>query len=187
MSERYIYSNEYYTMLGINMLPDIWRRPWSGSSSLFEEMNREFVSDIASSTGTLTGFPYYYGYQITVGSDGKPRIKEFGNVKPAAKGLVEQRGARQPLVDSVLDEKENTLRITAEMPGINKEDIKLNVTDHYVTIHAERGDKKYHADIPVSVDLDESSAKASYTNGILELKIKPKEASKAKGKAIKIE
>jgi len=73
------------------------------------------------------------------------------------------------------------------MPGINKEDIKLNVTDQYVTIHAERGDKKYHADIPVSVDLDESSAKASYTNGILELKIKPKETPKAKGKAIKIE
>jgi HSP20 family protein len=57
----------------------------------------------------------------------------------------------------------------------------------YVTIHAEKGDKKYHADIPVSVELDESSAKASYTNGILELKIKPKEASKVKGKAIKIE
>ena len=181
------------------MLPDIWRKPWLGSS-LFEEMDREFAGaegmlsrmfrtarDIAPSTGTLTDFPYYYGYQITVGPDGKPRIKEFGNVKPAAKGLVEQSGVRQPLVDSVLDEKENNLRITAEMPGVNKEDIQLNVTDQYVTIHAERGDTKYHADIPVTVDLDESSAKASYTNGILELKIKPKESSKVKGKTIKIE
>ncbi len=181
------------------MLSYIWSRPWLGSS-LFEEMDREFaeaedmvsrmfrtVRDIAPSTGALADFPYYYGYQITLGPDGKPRIKEFGNVKPTAKGLVEQRGVRQPLVDSVLDEKENILRITAEMPGVNKEDIKLNVTDQYVTIHAEKGEKKYHADIPVSVDLDESSAKASYSNGILELKIKPKETSKAKGKAIKIE
>jgi HSP20 family molecular chaperone IbpA len=32
-------------------------------------------------------------------------------------------------------------------------------------------DKKYHADIPVSVDLKESSTKAAYSNGILELKI----------------
>jgi HSP20 family protein len=184
------------------MLPDIWRRPWLGSSSLFEEMDKEFVEaedmlnrmfgtvrNIAPSTGTgtLTEFPYYYGYQITVGPDGKPRIREFGNVKPAAKGLVEQRGVRQPLVDNIVDEKENKLTITAEMPGVNKEDIKLNVTDQYVTIHAERGDKKYHADIPVSADLDESSTKASYTNGILELKIKLKEASKPKGKAIKVE
>ncbi|HYA85419.1 MAG TPA: archaeal heat shock protein Hsp20 [Candidatus Bathyarchaeia archaeon] len=181
------------------MLPDIWRRPWLGSS-LFQEMDREFAGaegmlsrmfrtarDIAPSTGTLTDFPYYYGYQITVGPDGKPRIKEFGNVKPAAKGPVEQRGVREPLVDSVLNEKENILRITAEMPGVNKEDIKLKVTDQYVTIHAEKGEKKYHADIPISVDLDESSTKASYSNGILELKIKPKETSKVKGKAIKIE
>lgn len=170
-------------------------------SSLFEEMDREFaeaedmlsrmfrtVRDIVpSASSTSADLPYYYGYQITVGPDGRPRIKEFGNVKPAAKGLVEQSGVRQPLVDNVLDKKENTLTITAEMPGVNKEDIKLNVTDQYVTIHAERGDKKYHADIPVSVDLEESSAKAAYSNGILELKIRLKEASKAKGKTIKVE
>ena len=65
------HSNVYYIMLGINMLPDIWR-PWLGSSSLFEEMNREFaeaedmlsrmfstVHDIAPSIGNLTEFPYY--------------------------------------------------------------------------------------------------------------------------------
>jgi len=139
-----------------------------------------------SSTGTAE-YPYYYGYQVTVGPDGRPRIREFGNVKPAAKGLVEQSGVRQPLVDNVLDEKENTLTITAEMPGVNKEDIKLNVTDQYVTIHAEKDDKKYHADIPVSVNLEESSTKAAYSNGILELKIRLKEASRPKGKAIKVE
>ena len=73
------------------------------------------------------------------------------------------------------------------MPGVNKEDIRLNVTDQYVTILAERGDKKYQADIPVSANLDESSAKAAYSNGILELKIRLKEASKPKGKSIKVE
>jgi len=98
-------------------------------------MSRMFmtVADIAPSTSTV--LPYYYGYQIIVGPDGRPRIREFGNVKPAAKGLVEQSGARQPIVDSILDEKENKLTITVEMPGVNKEDIKLNVTDQYVTIN----------------------------------------------------
>ena len=179
------------------MLPDIWRNPWM-SRSLFEEMDREFAEaeDMLSrmfrtvrviAPSSTSAEPYYYGYQITVGPDDRPRIREFGNVKPAAKGLVEQSGVRQPLVDSVLNEKENTLTITAEMPGVNKEDIKLNVTDQYVTIHAEKGDKKYHADIPVSVNLEESSAKAAYSNGILELKIRLKEASKPKGKAIKVE
>lgn len=33
-------------------------------------------------------FPYYYGYQITVGPYGKPHVREFGNFKPGARGLV---------------------------------------------------------------------------------------------------
>lgn len=181
------------------VLPGIWRNPWIGRS-IFEELDREFadaedmlsrmfrtVRDIVPSTTGDTTFPYYYGYQITIGPDGRPRIREFGNVKPGARGLVEQTGVRQPLVDTVQDEKENTLRITAEMPGVNKEDINVNINDGYVTVHAEKGDKKYHADIPIDVSLEESSAKAAYSNGILELKIKVKEASKLKGKPIKIE
>ena len=141
-------------------------------------------------TGTLpSGIsnPYYYGYQITIGPDGRPHIREFGNVKPSSKGLVEQSSTREPLVDTSLDEIENILTITAEMPGVNKEDVKVNVSDQYVSIHAERGDKRYHTDIPVNVQLDGDSAKAKYTNGILELKIKLKEELKPKGKEIKIE
>jgi HSP20 family molecular chaperone IbpA len=42
---------------------------------------------------------------------------------------------RHPIVDSILDEKENKLTIKVEMPGVNKADIKLNVTDQYVTIN----------------------------------------------------
>jgi HSP20 family protein len=99
---------------------------------------------------------------------------------------VEQTGVRQPLVDTVLNEKENTLTITAEMPGIDKENIQVNLADKYVSIHAEKGDKKYHTDIPVNVEVGDS-VKAIYTNGILELKIKLKEGSKPKGKTIKVE
>ena len=35
-----------------------------------------------------------------------------------------------------------------------------------------KGDKKYHAEIPVDDELNADTAKATYTNGILELKIK---------------
>ena len=177
-----------------------WRNHWL-SQSIFEDIDREFaeVEDLLSrmfktvrdtgpsTTASAANSPYYYGYQITIGSDGRPKIREFGNVKSTAKGLVEQSGVRQPLVDTVLDEKENTLRITAEMPGVNKEDIKISINDGYVSILAERGDKKYDANIPVSVNLEESSAKAAYSNGILDLKIKLKETSKTKVKQIKVE
>ncbi len=177
-----------------------WRNQWLGQS-IFEDIDREFaeaedmlsrmfetVRDTGpSTTASVANFPYYYGYQITIRSDGRPKIREFGNVKSSARGFVEQSGVRQPLVDTVLDEKENTLRITAEMPGVNKEDIKISVNEGYVTIQAERGDRKYDVNIPVSVNLEESSPKAAYSNGILDLKIKLKETSKTKVKQIKVE
>jgi HSP20 family protein len=166
---------------------------------LFEDIDKEFseaeemlnrmfrtVREMNPSKNAGT-FPYYYGYQITVGPDGKPHVREFGNVRPSARGLVEQSGVREPLVDTALDEKENTLTITAEMPGVTKQDIRVNISEDHVSIRAEKGEKKYHTDIPVNVALDDGSAKATYANGILELKIKLKEPPKPKAREVKVE
>lgn len=181
----------------------MWRDPWNlefgGKSRFFEDIDREFaeaeemlnrVFKTARETrpqGLDTSEPFFYGYQLTIGPDGKPHVREFGNLKPSVKGLVEQSGTREPLVDTLLSEKENTLTITAEMPGVTKQDIRVKVSEEYVSIHAEKGEKKYHSDIPVSVKLDEKSAKATYANGILELKIKLQEAPKTKSTEIKVE
>jgi HSP20 family protein len=100
---------------------------------------------------------------------------------------MQQSTVREPLVDTSFDEKENTLTITAEMPGITKQDVKVSVEEGLVTIHAEKGDKKYHTELPVADELDADTAKATYTNGILELKIKLKKPPKAKAKEVKVE
>ena len=131
--------------------------------------------------------PYYYGYQINIGPDGKPHVREFGNVRPTKGELVKQSEIRQPLVDTNFNEKENTYVITAEMPGITKEDIKVSVSQQTVTIRADRAQKKYLSEIPFDVELDDTSAKATYTNGIVEVKIKTKEQPKLKSKEIKVE
>src|SRR4029453_18753879 len=131
--------------------------------------------------------PYFYGYQITIGPEGKPHIREFGNIRPSTNGLTEQSTIRQPLVDTRFNDKENTMVITAEMPGITKEDVKESMKEGLVTIHAEKGNKKYHTELPVEKELDTDSTKASYINGILELKIQFKKSPKPKPKEIKVE
>jgi HSP20 family protein len=172
--------------------------------NFFGDIDREFsqaeemlnrVFNTAQSISPLTAdsfreastFPYYYGYQITVGRDGKPHVREFGNIKPGSKGLVQQSNTREPLVDTSVDEKNNSLIITAEMPGISKEDIKLNASDKQIIIHAEKGDKKYHTEIPLNMEIEDTSAKATYSNGILELRLRLKAPLKSKGKDIKID
>jgi len=175
----------------------LWRNPWEYGNKIFEEIDKEF-SDAEQMLSRLfrtvrepnppfETFPYYYGYQITVGPDGRPRIREFGNAKPASRGLMQQSAVREPLVDTSFDEKDNSLTITAELPGITKQDIKLEIAEGVITIHAEKGDKRYHTEVPVDEQLDADTAKSTYTNGILELKINSKKIPKAKAKEIKVE
>ena len=180
--------------------------PWgfSGFGSIFEDMYREFARSeemmsrlfrtlLEDSSAYDRPSSYYYGYQITVGPDGKPHIKEFGNVKPSVRGLGKRKEAKEALVDYSLDKKNNQIIITVEMPGVSKESIKINVTPKNVSLHAENGEKRYHNEIPVDVELDDTSAKASYINGILEVKVKVKvkqpaaSASKPLGTEVKVE
>ena len=157
---------------------------------LFKRMSRSFMNldDIfeeAKETGNLQSYgPFYYGYTMTVGPDGKPVVKEYGNVKP---GLLPTSDTREPLVDAMVDEKEKVLKLVAEMPGVEKKDVKVVVEDKSVHIDAEHGDKKYHAKVPIKQKVDKDSAKASYQNGILELKFKLVEHEKPKGKTVEVE
>src|SRR5437773_11189016 len=50
-----------------------------------------------------TNFPYFYGYEVSVGPNGKPHVRAFGNIKPTAKGWVSLSESRQPLADIGID------------------------------------------------------------------------------------
>ena len=128
--------------------------------------------------------PIYYGYTMTVGPNGKPVLKEYGNVKP---GLLPTSDNREPIVDVIVDEKEKQVKLVAEMPGVEKTDVKILVQDKLVDISAEHGEKKYHTKVPINHKVDENSAKASYKNGILELVFKLIEDTKPKGKKVEVE
>lgn len=128
--------------------------------------------------------PYYYGYEMTVGPDGKPRVKEWGNAKPTT--ALTESGVREPYVDETINEKEHLLKLVTEMPGIEKSDISVNIAENTVSISASRGERKYSTKIPLKYKVDENSAKAKYTNGILELTLNLAK-EKPKGKVVSVE
>ncbi len=155
---------------------------------LFKSMSRSFVNlddlfEDVRSTGCISG-PFYYGYTMTVGPDGRPVVKQYGNAKP---GLVPTPDTREPLVDTLVDDKEKLVKLIAEMPGVEKKDVKIVVDGKIVNIDAENGDKKYHAKVPIQHKVDENSVKASYKNGILEIIFKQLAEEKPKGKTVEVE
>ncbi|MEM3030594.1 MAG: archaeal heat shock protein Hsp20 [Candidatus Micrarchaeia archaeon] len=133
--------------------------------------------------------PFVYGFSMRVGPDGKPQFQEFGNVKPMIRAVAGGEGApgeMEPLVD-VIQEKE-VVTVIAELPGVAKEDIHLKATEDKLSIKVDTPERKYSKTVHLPVKVKPETAKASYKNGVLDVKIQRREPGKEeKGSEIKVE
>jgi len=139
--------------------------------------------------------PFVYGYSMTIGPDGKPQIREFGNVKPSMKPevpfgpkrpSVDIKEEREPLVDVISTDGE--VKVVCEVPGVEKKDIKLFTTEKALTISVDTPDRKYYKEVELPTSIDPKTAKSVYKNGVLEVTLtKAKEEKKPKGEPIRIE
>ncbi|HET6590338.1 MAG TPA: archaeal heat shock protein Hsp20 [Candidatus Nitrosocosmicus sp.] len=163
-----------------------------------KELIREYEAEDGSKVREVG--PIVYGYSMTIGPDGKPHITEFGNIKHSPiRGLRNNRhngtgfsigpqitAEREPLADVTITDKE--VKVILEIPGVKKDDIKINVYDNEVEISTNDAKRRYHRTIELPDETDVDTAKSTYNNGILEVTFNlRKKESKFKGKEIKID
>jgi len=128
--------------------------------------------------------PFVYGYSMTIGPDGKPVVREFGNVQPGRRGpMIKEE--REPLVDVVSTDGE--VKVVAELPGVDKKEIKLHALEDTLTISVNTADHKYYKEVKLPTEVEPRDAKTSYKNGVLEITLQKAKKRKPKGSPIKIE
>ena len=109
----------------------------------------------------------------------------FAHLKPPFEG-------KTPSVDII--ERDDEIVVKAELPGVNKDDIDISVTERSVSIkgstsHEEKEEKgdyyrseisrgSFSRSLPLPAEVDESKARASFKDGLLELKLPKKTRSK---------
>lgn len=118
----------------------------------------------------------------------------FGHAAPAA---AETSATRAPVVDVV--EAESAYTVTAELPGIGKDDVKVSIDGRKVVIAAEvkvaedapdpasngklirreRSTSRWSRTFNMPVDVDASSSSASMDNGVLKVVLTKKVAPAA--------
>lgn len=158
---------------------------------MFRDLSRAFPEELVKErklpdgTTVRTWGPFVYGYSMSVGPDGKPVIREFGNLRPSRLGVPKAAEEREPLVDVVTGEK--VVQVIAEVPGIEKEDINLLATEGQLTISVDTEKRKYHKVVDLPAKVDPKSAKASYKNGVLEVSLERLKEKKPSGERISIE
>lgn len=107
--------------------------------------------------------PFVAGFSFNMNPDGKPSVQIFGD------SPTHRDGYRAPISEQILDEKNGTLRLLLEMPGVEKQDIKVEATEESAVIIAEREDRKYRAELRLKAQVRPDSGKAEYKNGMLEI------------------
>jgi HSP20 family protein len=157
----------------------------------FKELEREIPKSLVRESKTPDGGmkkefgPIVYGYSVTIGPDGKPVVREFGNVRSGeGKPWKAIQDKREPLVDVVSSSKE--VRVIAEMPGVKKEDINLTVKEKSVVISVDKEERGYYKELDLPEVVDPKRAKSTYNNGILEVTI-PLKSSGTGGVKLRVE
>ena len=149
------------------------------------EKSKNFIKEEETPEGKMKRYgPFIYGFSYTQEPGKEPEIKEFGNIKPSYRKLEPfPGGEREPLTD-VIDQKD-AYEVVAELPGVEKKDLRLHATDDSLEIKTENGIKFFKMvqfDMPVKPE----TAKATYKNGVLSVWLKKKENEK-KRTAIQLE
>jgi HSP20 family protein len=156
-----------------------------GFSDIFrglEEMEREMERQFEEQ---------FKNFQSSIPKD---LVREFENMRsPFRLGATGTTSAaepimtdeREPLADVVTSDKE--VKVIVEIPGVNKESIKINAYDNSLEVMTNDPQKKYHRVIDLPPEADIETVKSTYKNGILEIVFNKKEQAKPKGKEIKVE
>ena len=123
------------------------------------------------------GKPFVHGFKVEFGPDGRPRIEDFGN-KPrhSPDGELSISDEREPLTDII--EGDEDVSVTVEIPGVEKEDIDLDVTRDSLEITVTNPKRKYHKILELPCDVKPKTTTATYKNGVLDIVIKRKERKK---------
>lgn len=173
-------------------MPDKWFKrwgkstpgPWSYSDmeEMIREMEKEFtelekmvpkelVHETKAADGSISKEigPIVYGYSLSIGPDGKPEVKEFGNLKrgPPKAWYESVTETREPHVEIV--EGDHEIRVIAELPGASRETIKISGRGRRLVLSTDKAPRKYRKELQLPAEVDARTAVSKFNNGILEL------------------
>lgn len=84
---------------------------------------------------------------------------------------MESEGSTRVSTDTHVDvqEYDDEIRVVADIPGVEKEDITLKCDGKALTLRAEGDRRSYDEHVSLPTAVDEHSASATYNNGVLEV------------------
>lgn len=118
----------------------------------------------------------------------------------ALSGSTAREGLWFPRIEAI--QKEDTFVVRAELPGMNRDDVEVDLTDDALTIRGERREEhheeregyrhtereygRFHRTIPLPEGVIGESATATFRGGLLEISMKAAPAEANRGRKLEI-
>lgn len=131
-----------------------------------------------------------------LGSDSLPKNRTFPFAFPRFAAKMMQKAMLEPVVD--VFESGHEVIATIELPGVKKEEITLKVSPTALMFQTKKGQKEEHKDaghyeyaarfegysrtVPLPARVASAKAKATYKNGVLEVRVPKEHAAGHAGK-----
>lgn len=135
-----------------------------------KEFSRTGAIEGLDPNGKLRGV---YGVSVKFGlgehGENELKVEPFGNIRREANGDAVVDDVREPLVE--LYEEEDHLLILAEIPGVSKKQVQIDVADGQMTISARRRETRYRKQITLPEGFDPQHMQWDCKNGILQVRI----------------
>jgi HSP20 family protein len=163
-----------------SMMRDMEKLMQEALKNMDQQVPRNLVRERTLVDGSIvreTG-PIVYGYSVKIGEDGKPVVRKFGNINSfpgPLGGTFSVSEQREPLIDVIKDNER--IKVIAELPGVNKEDLRITANETSLTIESISGERRYHKRIDLPEPVDSTTGKSTYKNGILEISFKLKNST----------
>jgi len=171
------------------------------------ERERQSVRPWESSSGSLAS-PFEFFDRMTDEMDRTfARLwRDFGSprrslLSRAGFASLAEQGLWSPRVEAV--QKGDRFTIRAELPGLKKDDVQVELTEEAVTLrgerreeheeeregyyHSEREYGQFHRTIPLPEGVIAESAQASFRNGVLEITMQAAPAEASRGRTLEIQ
>ncbi len=133
-----------------------------------EELSKTGNFQLKSGQGKETKAVYGFSMKTGIGGSGV-KVEPFGNIrKDRATGEAIVQEIHEPLVD-IFEEDDHVL-VLAEMPGVDAEDVKVNMEDDILVIAAVGEDRKYRKEVLLPRNFQRDKITVSARNGIVRIK-----------------
>lgn len=161
---------------------------------VFDEIQRRFertpfndIIEVMFRGGFDPNSRFILDYKMKTDVSGKPNTRDIGNFSKKPLTRAQANSDEQEVPVDVI-EGDDTVSITVEIPGAEKEDIETMVAGEILKINVNSPKYKYCKLINLPCHVKEKSIKTTYKNGIFDVVIKrKKKRNKKEGHRVDIE